>query len=198
MLAMLRCDVCGYFQTKEAMGQQCPACGAPGKAIKPYTLPMSQQRYRLLSWHIHPIMVHFPSVLTILALVFIVLRIAAPMEWLPLLDAGVRWTMGSIPIFAILSVFTGRMDAQARFKKLSSPHLHRKIQVGILLILLSLIGAWQVLANDGISFWLFPLALAMNLCTGVLGRLGGELNCAFVADGPAKGEKKNSKQKNKK
>ncbi len=194
MMSMLRCEVCGYVQTKEAMGQKCPACGAPGKAIKSYTLAMSPQRYRLLSWKIHPILVHFPSVFTILALVFVVLRFGAPLQWLPFLDAGLRWTMGSLPLFALLSFFTGRMDAQARFKKLSSQHLRRKIQVGITLFLLSLVGAWQVLASETISLWLLPLAFAMNLCTGLLGRLGGELNCAFVIDTPNKKDKRTNKE----
>jgi MFS family permease len=185
MAKLVRCKVCGYIMPEGKLGGKCPACGAPDRAFEPYEDPMSEARRRLLSKHLHPIAVHFP---TAFAATLVVLAIAAPLfadRIQQLLLSTARILAIFTPLLVIVGLLTGVLDGRIRFRSLRrSAILKRKLALALLFFLFS--------AGFTLLIWLSPLfapgftllaiaaAIAAFICSFLLGLLGASvLNSAF-------------------
>ncbi|GEM_PF-2924328 len=179
---MIRCTVCSFIGDSKAMEERCPACGALKKALEKHEPGISRERRRVLDWKLHPILVHFPMAMIILAVILTPLSFVVQRNWSPPLIQTVEVLLLILPFVTLASIFSGRMDAQFRFRRLNSPYLYRKMQFSVVLFLLTLAAAWQMMAHESIGWIVMGLLAAMTVCALFLGRIGGQLLCAFVPE----------------
>jgi rubredoxin/uncharacterized membrane protein len=177
------CNVCGYIVGKGFHGDLCPACGAPETAFVPYEDPVSPERRKILDLHLHPVIVHFPQAFSVFML--FLLGMGFIMQGSLKTDALTASRVLSVflPLSVIAAVFSGMIDGKARFNRLATPMLKKKILVGTLFLILS---AGILIIMNCLSFspTLHILAVVLTglcaLCSLFLGFNGGRLSGAIV------------------
>jgi rubredoxin len=177
MKNLLRCKACGYIIGESKLGEICPACGVPRTAFEPYVENISKRRKFILDLNIHPILVHFPQAYaTILPLLIVLGILIAPPLGSDLLAAA-RVLSYVLPLTVAAAIAGGLIDGFTRFKKLTTPILIKKIVIGLVLFVLSVIIAVLALF-DGFQLsrvYILALSIGCILCEIALGQLGKRL-----------------------
>jgi uncharacterized membrane protein len=176
------CKVCGFVMDASRKVDRCPACGAAAKAFTPYKSTMSEKRERALENGLHPILVHFPVALAVFIFIFWVLSALTDGGTRSLLQSGLAVLTISLPFTVIGAIASGLLDGNARFKKLTTQALVRKIVFGCL-FLASSIGMFLVALLSGLQTTVGGIVfLACNIaalvCTAFLGLIGKTLVAA--------------------
>lgn len=174
MKKLVRCKACGYIMGEGDVKDLCPACGVPAKAFEPYTSKISEKREKILSLHLHPIIVHFPQALVVLVVFFAATALIFGDILGGILQAGLRINAVFLPLSVIAAFLVGLLDGKTRYKRLTTPALKSKMVLGIAFFVLSLAAALLVLLTT-----LTSLVLIIVLVLGIAGlviaiRLGEE------------------------
>ncbi len=179
MAELMRCKSCGYVAAAGTVGDVCPACGVPRKMMEPWKDPVSERRRILLSFDIHPIVVHFSIsfvasgfVLALFVLVFPGLFREAVTGILQALEAV-------LPLAVIASFLSGIFDGTIRFRRTTTPLLTRKKLLGLGFFVSTTAAAVLSFAVGPYETWV-RIACVLLLAGGVafalgLGRIGGRL-----------------------
>jgi hypothetical protein len=179
MVNLIRCKACGYITEEGKIKDNCPACGVPAKMFEPYTDPVSEKRRQLLGLHIHPIIVHFPQAFAFSLFVLAILSIFVG----PNIKVAFFYTIQVIsfflPLVILLSLLTGLLDGQTRFKRLTTPFLKMKIIIGLVFFIISIIMAivalTMPLATTSAMEFLTILTVIAAGCSFPLGIIGSKL-----------------------
>lgn len=183
---LVRCKVCGYIMEEGAVKGVCPACGVSEKAFEPYKVNMSERRFKLLSLHMHPIIVHFPQAFVSIALLLIILAAVTSGTIREDVIVIMKFHLLLLPFCIAAGAATGMYDGKLRFKKLTPPMLRFKMKLSALFLILSVIDAVLVMSvtlNVGFLSVIFIITLAEMGCAVVLGKKGSGL---FEAAMPGK------------
>jgi hypothetical protein len=172
MKEYVRCKACGYIMEASKLKDVCPACGVPAKVFEPYKETISEERKRILDFHLHPIVVHlaqgFAPVLVVFAAALAIFSGESAFRSL-LLDAT-RVLAALLPPAVILAFAAGLFDGNLRFHKVTTPLLVRKMIFGALFFAFSLAGcAMAVLTGlDGSTLAAFAFFEVLSLAAAVL------------------------------
>jgi uncharacterized membrane protein len=180
-----RCKVCGFVGREGEMKKVCPACGAPVTAFESYTYKISEERLKILDWHIHPILVHFPQSLAFLSLIFIVASWITQGVFSSDLMTVEKILSAILPVSVLAAMAAGMLDARTRFKKRYGPYIKQKFLLGVIFLLSSIITAVFIHQEaftmlDKASVLI--LSLVSFICSGILGKKGGTLLDAKLTD----------------
>jgi uncharacterized membrane protein len=176
MKKFVRCKACGYITTENKIKDVCPACGVQRKAFEEYKNPLSTNRARLLDLHIHPIIVHFPQAFAVM-IPFLLLISLLPLPFENEVLSAALVFLYLMPLAAIAAILTGLIDGKTRFKTIKTQILKRKIVLGALLLLLSVINA-IIVNTTGTEESIIPLliiSIVCVICEVFLGNLGSSL-----------------------
>lgn len=179
MANLIRCKACGYITKEGKVKSVCPACGVPVKMFEPYIDPVSEKRRQLLGLHTHPIIVHFPQAFAFSLFILAVLSFFAS----PVIKVAFLYTIQVLsfflPLVVLLSLLTGLLDAQTRFKRLNTPFLKMKIIIGLVFfivsIILAVVALTMQLAQTSVIELLTVLAIIAAGCSFPLGIIGSKL-----------------------
>jgi hypothetical protein len=164
---MVRCKACGYIMPEAKLGDKCPACGALRTVFEPYINPIAEPRQKVLNMHLHPIAVHFPTVLAVAILVFSAATPFFSGNAQALLISTVRILALFLPLVTIIAIVMGVVDGKTRFRKIkNSEILKTKIVYGSILFVFSL-GLIIVVWLKGFNEILFAAA-SIVLATGAV------------------------------
>lgn len=172
------CKVCGYIMKESDVKDVCPACGVPAKAFEPYQPKISKERERILSLHLHPIILHFPQAVVVFAFL---LSLIAPFfhgQWYTYVEICMKFNVFLLPLCILGGFLTGLIDGKMRYKSIHRPILMKKIYLSIVFLGLSIIAAGITLfATLGTAiFVLLDLLLLIDMIVAiVLGRIGSGL-----------------------
>jgi len=174
----VRCKVCGFIGEEKEMKDFCPACGVPKAAFESYKYNISDKRLNVLSFHLHPILVHFPQSIAFLSLVFIIIAFSVKGTVSGHLIIIEKLLSTLLPVSAVIAFAAGVFDAKTRFKKKFGPRLKQKIILGSVFLILS--SACAVLIHFemfslGGKISIIVLSFVCFACSGLLGKLGGTL-----------------------
>jgi hypothetical protein len=187
MKRLVRCKLCGYVMTEDALQDVCPACGVARRLFEPYEDPVEPARRKFLALDIHPVVVHAPQALTFLMLLLLAARPFLPAAWLDHVVKTITVMALLLPPTAAGAFFTGLLDGSVRFGKLKTPLLRQKIVLGAAFFALTL-GMLALVLAPG-----FPggdlahprILLLLNVlafvCCSWLGVLGVKLLSAIFA-----------------
>jgi hypothetical protein len=175
------CRVCGYVRTI-GKGGRCPACGVKDTAFVPFQHRASLNRRMFLKLDVHPVAVHFTITYTaVTVLLFILIQFVDNLLGVPIkgiLDLQITF----LPLLIISGGLTGLIDGKIRFRKIRTPYLQRKIILGSLLFIISLM--IFILHNFDASMIIEGvLILLAFLIASYLGWIGAELICPIVPMG---------------
>lgn len=172
------CKVCGYIMKESDLKDVCPACGVPAKAFEPYKPKISKERERILSLHMHPIILHFPQAIVVFAFL---LSFIAPFfhgDWYDYVVICMKFHVFLLPLSILGGFLTGLIDGKIRYKSIKRPILIKKIYLSILFFVLSLVAA-LITGFAGLSnmvFVIIDLVLLVDMIVAiVLGRIGSRL-----------------------
>lgn len=172
------CKVCGYIMKESDLKDVCPACGVPAKAFEPYKPKISKERERILSLHLHPIILHFPQAVVVFAFL---LSLIAPFfqgDWHNYVVICMKFNIFLLPLCILGGFLSGLIDGKIRYKSVKRPILIKKIYLSILFFGLSILAAaitlFATLGNT--VFLLLDLILLVDMIVAiVLGRIGSRL-----------------------
>jgi ribosomal protein L37E len=179
MANLIRCKACGYVTEEGKIKDVCPACGVPAKMFEPYTDPVSEKRRKLLGLHIHPVIVHFPQAFAFSLLALAVLSFFVG----PAIKVAFLYTIQVIsfflPLVLSLSLLTGMLDAQTRFRRLTTPFLKMKIIIGLVFFIVSITLAvvaltMQLAISSAMALFIVLAVIAAGL-SFPLGIIGSKL-----------------------
>jgi len=84
-----------------------------------------------------------------------------------------------LPYFIILSLLTGLFDGKVRFRKLTTPFLKKKIILGVLLLIISIVLAFVAFSGgfpaSPLREYFTLLTIIAVACSAGLGLIGGHL-----------------------
>lgn len=172
------CKACGYIMEADQLKDVCPACGVSAKVFEPYTSKISEQREKMISMHLHPIMVHFPQAFVVLALFFDVAALFLKGPLYEIAIAGIKINTVFLPLGVLAGALLGIYDGKLRFKRTNTPVLKFKIKLAILFQLLSVAAALIVLLQPltrGVILLLIALTFVALVIAMVLGKTGSKL-----------------------
>jgi hypothetical protein len=179
MANLMRCKACGYVTEEGKIKDVCPACGVPAKMFEPYTDPVSEKRRKLLGLHIHPIIVHFPQAFAFSLFVLVVLCFFVSPEVKEAFLYTILVVSFFLPLVVLLSLLTGILDAQTRFKRLTTPFLRMKIIIGSIFFITSIILAVCALSMHLTACSAMELLTVLSViavgCSLPLGLIGSKL-----------------------
>jgi ribosomal protein L37E len=179
MANLIRCKACGYVTEEGKIKDVCPACGVPAKMFEPYTDLVSEKRRMLLGLHVHPIIVHFPQSFAFSLLALAVLSFFVGTD----IKVAFLYTIQVISFFLpwvlLLSLLTGMLDAQTRFRRLTTPFLKMKIIIGLVFFIVSFIMAavsltMQLATSSAMALFIVLAVIAAG-CSFPLGIIGSKL-----------------------
>lgn len=178
MKKKVRCKVCGYVMDEAALKDVCPACGVPRTAFVEYKPSISQKREDILNLHLHPISIHFPEAISVFTVFFLIVGFLFGGKLENSLIEANKALFSLFPLTVLAAFASGVYDAKIRFKKLSPPVLKRKIFLGVVLLISSIISLLLVFTApystlEKCMLLLFSV-LNLLLCV-VLGNTGGKL-----------------------
>jgi uncharacterized membrane protein len=179
MAELMRCKSCGYVAEAGAVGDVCPACGVPRKMMEPWKDPVSEKRRLLLSFDIHPIVVHFSVSFVASAFVLSLFVLVFPGLFRETVAGILRALEGVLPLAVIASFVTGLFDGTIRFRRTTTPLLKRKQLFGLVFFVTTAAAAVFSFAVGPYETWV-RVADALLLAGGVasaagLGRIGSRL-----------------------
>lgn len=178
-----RCKVCGYVMPTDKIPDLCPACGVDKKVFEPYTPKMSEERYKVLSLHMHPIILHFPQAFVVTAMGLLVLLLIPGMIFTKEILVVTQFNILFLPLTVLAGALSGMKDGQLRFKKITTPLLKFKILLSCVFLALSLV-ATAVMFLMPFTFMtniiLLVLMVAASGVAVVLGRAGAPLMESFM------------------
>lgn len=182
-MELSRCKVCGYIMETHKIGEVCPACGVPAKVFEPYKLTMSEERYKVLALHMHPIILHFPQAFVVVATGMLLLSFIFTGSLQEPIVTVIKFNLLFLPLTVVMGALTGVKDGQLRFKKLSPPVLQLKIKMSIAFFALSLVTAvfgmiWEYTFVNKLI--LFVLCVIQTGIAALLGRIGSKLIESFI------------------
>lgn len=174
----LKCSVCGYIMEGDFPGDECPVCGALRAAFQSYEDRVSPKRRRILDIHLHSLVVHFPQAFSVFmffltAALFFLEGFSKVEFWATLKILSIF-----LPLSAAAAVISGLIDGNARFKRLSTVILRRKIAAGVFFFILSTVIFVVMNCMAAAIIYHVELVVLNGLCalTSVfLGRNGGRL-----------------------
>lgn len=182
-MELSKCKVCGYITETGKIGEVCPACGVASKVFEPYKLTLSEDRYKLLSLHMHPVILHFPQAFVVTATGMLLLSFLFTGTWYDQIITVIQFNLLFLPLTVLMGAATGIKDGQLRFKKLSPPALQLKIRLSIAFFGLSVITGLMAVFMDmtvAIRLILLLLCVLQTLIAVLLGRTGATLIDAFL------------------
>ena len=170
------------------MGKEgrCPACGVRDTAFVPFQHRASYNRRIFLKLDVHPVAVHFTITYTaVTALLFFLLLFVDELLGVPIqgiLDIQITF----LPLLIASGGITGLIDGKIRFRKIKTPYLIRKIVLGCILLVTSVILFILHVIGQGDASFLLIEALLISLAfilSSYLGWIGAELICSIVPMG---------------
>lgn len=179
---LVRCKICGFVERQDRIRDVCPACGVKATLFEPFTENFAESRRRILSWHLHPVVVHLPQAFSFLltALLICMLTFAGPAR--RIVSDAILVMVAALPPAILGAFLTGILDGRTRFRKLSTPYLRIKLAFGSLYFVLASATAVLVFAapwTEGPRFWIVAALSAIQFAiTVVLGRIGADIACA--------------------
>lgn len=180
--AYVICRLCGYIEKASEEDNPCPACGAPFTAFFPYEHKASDKRRLYLKFDIHPVMTHFIVSFTITATVLLFLSYSTSEILGVTIGYGgvLELLVPLLPLLVILGGVTGIIDGKVRYRKLQTKFLIRKIIIGSIFFIVSiLVLLAHTLANSGTEslFVLLEVTflVASVVCATLLGLIGTDL-----------------------
>ena len=179
MAELMRCKSCGYVTEAGKVGEVCPACGVPRKMMELWKDPVSEKRRLLLSFDIHPIVVHFSISFVASALVLALFVLAFPLLFRETVTGILRALEGVLPLAVIASFLTGLFDGTIRFRRTNTPLLKKKQLLGLVFFVTTAAAAILTFVVGPYETWV-RIVDAVLLAGGVacalgLGRIGGRL-----------------------
>lgn len=181
------CRVCGYVRSI-GKGGRCPACGVRDTAFVPFEHKASLNRRMFLKLDVHPVAVHFTiSYTAVTVLLFFLILFTDKLLGVPIkgvLDLQIAF----LPLLIATGGLTGIIDGKIRFRKLKTPYLYRKIILGVILGITSVIILFvHNLPDDPLLTLVEALLLILAFGTAsYLGWIGAELICPIVPMGKIK------------
>ncbi|MFX0210217.1 MAG: hypothetical protein ACFFDT_29825 [Candidatus Hodarchaeota archaeon] len=179
------CRVCGYVRTA-GKGGDCPACGVRETAFVPFRHKASFNRRTFLKLDVHPVAVHFTiSYTAVTALLFVLLLFTDKLLGVPIqgiFDLQVTF----LPLLIAGGGITGLIDGKIRFRKIKTPYLLRKIVLGCILLVTSIILFLLHVISQGDNTFLLIEGLLISVAfilASYLGWIGAELICPIVPMG---------------
>jgi hypothetical protein len=179
------CRVCGYVRPV-GKGGRCQACGVRDTAFVPFQHKASLNRRIFLKLDVHPVAVHFTITYTaVTALLFFLLIFVDELLGVPLqgiLDLQITL----LPLLIASGGITGLIDGKIRFRKIKTPYLMRKIVLGCILLVTSVILLILHIISQDDAIFLLIEALLISLAfilASYLGWIGAELICPIVPMG---------------
>ena len=179
-MKLVRCKACGFVMAEGALGDRCPACGAPRTAFQPHVDPVGESKRKILRFHLHPIAVHFPTTLSVAIFVFGVGALAIKGQAGDLLVSTNKILGIFLPAVVLLSGSLGFWEGKIRFRKIrNSKILKTKLVYAIALFVASL-GIAVTVWPSGVGFQIITVMLAgaTIACAIFLGLLGMSLDDA--------------------
>jgi O-antigen/teichoic acid export membrane protein len=171
------CGVCGYVMDASGKVDACPACGAAAKAFKPYVSNLSEKRDKMLENGLHPMLVHFPVSFAVFTFFFTIISALTDGVTRQLLQSTVTVLTICLPFTAVGAMLSGILDGNARFKKITTPALVKKIVFGDLfllssigMILLVLLSGLQTTATLIVFLTCNLIALVSATFLGLIGK----------------------------
>lgn len=182
MKVYLKCKSCGFVIEKDKFGDKCPACGVSKKRFESYELEISEKRNKLLDLHIHSMLVHFPEAFIVFILILdLVSFILSPSILLNLVYSSISVLSFTLPFFITFAMLSGMLNGKIRYKRITTPHLKKKIIIGALFLSFSIILAIFSVYISVIS-WSLVAILILSIISlsfgGYNSYLGGSLRCA--------------------
>jgi hypothetical protein len=179
------CRVCGYVRSK-GKGGLCPACGAREKAFLPFEHKASIRRRMFLKLDVHPVAVHFTiSYTAVIALLYGVSLFSTTLLGIPI--EGTRdLQIFFFPFLIIAGGITGIIDGKVRFRKLQTPYLIRKIVLGGILFITSIVIFFvhSLSTSDPFVSLIEGLVIFIAfILASYLGWIGAEMICPIVPIG---------------
>jgi len=172
------CKVCGYVMEKGQLHDVCPACGALAKAFEPYKAKVSPQREKILSMHIHPVILHFPQAAVMFGLFLSFFLLVIPESWKANALICAKFNIYLLPLFVLGGYLTGLFDGRTRFKSLKRKILLQKMLMGCVFFILSLAAAlllFVVPFTRELNILIVFLLVAAATDAMVLGKTGAKL-----------------------
>jgi hypothetical protein len=179
MVNLVRCKACGFVTDQGKIKDICPACGVSAKMFEAYTPPISLKRRRILDLHTHPVMVHFPLAFVLTLFLLSVALQFASAKIQGDLTSTIQVLSCLLPFFVVGAMATGFIDGKLRFIKVTTPLLKKKIILGLVFFITSIVMAALALSGQlmtsptHIVYFLF--AMAASICGSLLGIIGGKL-----------------------
>jgi hypothetical protein len=172
MAGMMRCKSCGYVTAEGNRKDVCPACGVPMKMSEPWTDPVSPNRRALLEMDLHPIVIHFTVAFTASAFALSLFSLAFP-RYLGGLATSVLLVMTVVlPLTALAGWAAGVIDGKARFRRVTTPLLVRKMIVGACVFVLTAAAAVLLIAYGIDPLWTrIAIAVLLGLALGAVALL---------------------------
>jgi uncharacterized membrane protein len=158
-----------------ALKDVCPACGVPKTAFEPFTSKVSEKRENILNLHIHPIIIHIPQGFIISYPFILILGFIFPEPIKAQFFAASSLFGIFMPLFALLGIITGLIDGKIRFKKVTTPALLKKMILGIILFVLSLVPSVMILSGYVNYIIMLVFSILYLACGTILGKIGSSL-----------------------
>ena len=197
MKEQVRCKACGYIMDKNALGEVCPACGVKKEMFEPWEDKVGAVRRLYLELHVHPIIIHLPNSL---APILVLVALAFPLfpQFQAYLWPVVQLLSWVFPVTVLGGFVSGVVDGKVRYRKVTTPLLLKKIILGSLLFVVSVLQAILVSVTTGFGpgaggLWTAYViaALVSLVLASVLGKWGSTLfNAAMPGDKVFLGKKK--------
>ena len=183
MAELMRCKSCGYITESSRVGEVCPACGVPRKMMEPWKDPVSERRRLLLSFDIHPIVVHFSVSFVASAFVLALFVLIFPMVFPETVTGILSVVVGVLPLAVIASFLSGLIDGKVRFRRTTTPLLKRIQLLGILFFVSSAVAALLTFVVGPSESWVRMVDVVLLAggvaCAAGLGRIGSGLLTAL-------------------
>lgn len=179
------CRLCGFVR-HVGKGGICPACGARERAFLPFEHKASEQRRMFLKLDVHPVAVHFTiSYTAIVAILYFISLFSDTLMGIPIQDTRDLQIL-FLPLLIIGGGITGIIDGKVRFRKLDTPYLKRKIILGSVLFIMSLVifSIHNMKSTDPLMILLEGIVTVIAFAiASYLGWIGAEMMCPIVPVG---------------
>jgi len=174
MKELVRCRPCGYVMEAHKLGDVCPACGLPRKVFEPYRERVSPNRMLVLSFDLHPIVIHLSQAFVIAIPVLAILKNFFSEFQPDMVEHVLIFSVFLFPFTLVFAIITGVIDGLTRFKTLRTPLLRVKIIFSIIILTLSI--AMFIIGPRENYYWITIILSVLSLAAGVqLGLWGKKL-----------------------